>query len=292
MQHIDVVINVYGKPWQTLCTLKSLMKYSGQWIDKIYFIEEKHHAFNDEVLWTTGELENIIHYKPKEFYGVSAFKVNYKSITGEQRYGFRYQYGIDNSDKKYVFITHNDILYSGDIIGNMLSEIEDNTGIGLIGQCWNCPLFKSGNCSPEKFNSYFPTYDEVWALTHSFAPARTDFYAELDKENVRPVPECRLNEFACLINREDAAREDTPFFGAMEILDTGCLWFKHMIHKGYRFKNYDINKDSDHGYFSKIESRNYEGEKNFFVSGYPTQLNEKYYWEAEERAMEYYQNKL
>lgn len=38
---VDVIINVYGKPWQTLCTLKSLMKYSGKYIDKIYFIEEK-----------------------------------------------------------------------------------------------------------------------------------------------------------------------------------------------------------------------------------------------------------
>ena len=26
---VDVCINVYGKPWQTLCTLKSLMKHSG-----------------------------------------------------------------------------------------------------------------------------------------------------------------------------------------------------------------------------------------------------------------------
>ena len=38
---VDVCINVFGKPWQTLCTLKSLMKHSGDKIDKIYFIKEK-----------------------------------------------------------------------------------------------------------------------------------------------------------------------------------------------------------------------------------------------------------
>jgi hypothetical protein len=40
MEIVDVIINVYGKPWQTICTLKSLIKHSGNHIDKIYLIEE------------------------------------------------------------------------------------------------------------------------------------------------------------------------------------------------------------------------------------------------------------
>jgi hypothetical protein len=39
MEKVDVVIHVYGKPWQTLCTLKSLMKHSGKHIDKIFFVK-------------------------------------------------------------------------------------------------------------------------------------------------------------------------------------------------------------------------------------------------------------
>ena len=40
-EKIDIIVNVYGKPWQTLCSLKSLLKYSGEHIDKIYFINER-----------------------------------------------------------------------------------------------------------------------------------------------------------------------------------------------------------------------------------------------------------
>ena len=41
LEKVDVVISVYGKPWQTLCTLKSLMMHSGEHIDKIFLIKEK-----------------------------------------------------------------------------------------------------------------------------------------------------------------------------------------------------------------------------------------------------------
>ena len=48
MQKVDVVMNIYGKPWQTLCAIKSLMKHSGQWVDKIYLTIEKHHPYDDD----------------------------------------------------------------------------------------------------------------------------------------------------------------------------------------------------------------------------------------------------
>ena len=46
---IDVAINVYGKPWQTLVSLKSLLKVSAKYIDKIYFIEENKQPFNEDI---------------------------------------------------------------------------------------------------------------------------------------------------------------------------------------------------------------------------------------------------
>ena len=46
---VDVVIQVYGKPWQTLCTLESLMAHSQQWINKIYLTEEAKHPFGDNI---------------------------------------------------------------------------------------------------------------------------------------------------------------------------------------------------------------------------------------------------
>jgi len=61
-EKVDVIINVYGKPWQTLCTLKSLMLHSGEHIDKIYFIEEREQPYGDNVKWVLNEFDNIIHY--------------------------------------------------------------------------------------------------------------------------------------------------------------------------------------------------------------------------------------
>ena len=64
---IDCIINVYGKPWQTLCTLKSLLKYSGQWIDRIYFIEEREQPYGDDVRWVSDEFNSLDHYIPRGY---------------------------------------------------------------------------------------------------------------------------------------------------------------------------------------------------------------------------------
>lgn len=38
---VDVAVNVYGKPYQTVLSILSLLKYSKNYIDKIYIITEK-----------------------------------------------------------------------------------------------------------------------------------------------------------------------------------------------------------------------------------------------------------
>ena len=37
---VDVAINYYGKPYQTLLTIETLLEHSGQHIDRIYLIRE------------------------------------------------------------------------------------------------------------------------------------------------------------------------------------------------------------------------------------------------------------
>ena len=64
---VDVIINVYGKPWQTLCTLKSLMKHSGNHIDKIYFIEEREQPYKSNVNDILKYFDNIIHFIPEKY---------------------------------------------------------------------------------------------------------------------------------------------------------------------------------------------------------------------------------
>ena len=290
MQKVDVIINLYGKPWQTLCALKSLMKHSGNHIDKIYVTEEKFHPYNDEISWILDRFDNLVHFIPKEYY--FARGTSGDMSDKENRYVYRYQYGIENSDKDFVFIMHNDILFTGDIVGDMLSGINGTAGIGLIGQCWNCPAFKSGQCDGDRHRKYNPSYEEVIELFQNHPPARHQ-YGFINKEQPMPLPECRLNEFACLIKRDITIKEchpngNSPLFGSYDMLDLGDAWFRSLI-EGYDFKQYDINKTSDHGYFSKIEPRFYTSKDKFFVSGYPTQLNPEAYWKAEQAAKEYYE---
>lgn len=269
---VDVVINVYGKPWQTLCTLKSLMKHSSTHIDKIYLIKEKEQPYNEEIDWIFSYFDNLIVYTP----------VKYNFITWDihtnndnDRYGVRYQYGFEKSDKEFIFVTHNDVLYTDDIIGDMINQIGDSVGIGEIGQCWNCPAKSNGLCSGEKFNEWNPTYDEVISL---LPHVRTNIQ-NVDKVNPKPLPECRLNEWSCLINRKLSNKEtspngDTPLFGIYGI-DMGDKWFKSLYLKGYKFIDY--RKNFIHSYWSESSS------------GYQTQLKKDLYDKSEENAKKYYE---
>lgn len=268
----DVIVSVYGKPNQTLCTLKSLYKHSGQWIDKLYFLEEAQHPFDDEVSWIMDYFENVVHYKPKRHYNPYAMKSKYVPHSN-----IRHQYGIESSDKQWVFICHNDVLFLDDIIGNMLLEIEkwDKSqghliGVGEIGQCWNCPAKAKGFCSGETFYEWWPTYQEVLDLGLPHIRTRVD---NVHKENPKPLPECRLNEWACLIDREVCIKEGSPYFGDFDD-DSGTAWFRSMHLKGYKFKDY--RKDFHHAYWANM-------------GGFQVQQKEDIYKESEQKAAEYYE---
>jgi len=267
----DVIINVYGKPFQTLCTLKSLLLHSGNHIDKIYATVERQHPYNDNSEWALDLLVGIVIYNPDSYVFMPYEGSHANSLN------IRYQYGIENSNKKHVFITHNDVLYESDIIGVMLSQIENNAGIGQIGMCWNCPANYEGLCCPDKAATYKHTYKEALELLIKHPNTRTKI---IDKENPMPLPECRLNEWACLIDREVTVKENnasnaTPYFGLSENVDTACSWYRSLFLKGYTFKNMDINKYINHGFWAG-------------TAGYPTELNEVKYKEAEKKAELYF----
>lgn len=272
MKKVDVIINVYGKPWQTLCTLKSLMKHSSNHIDKIFLIKEKDQPYNEEIDWIYSYFDNLIVYVPNKYNFIIK---NINMVNDIDRYGVRYQYGIEKSDKNFVFITHNDVLYTGNVIGEMLELIGKSAGVGQIGQCWNCPAFSEGICNGDKFYEWNPTIDEVLTLT--LPHIRTNIQ-NIDRINPKPMPECRLNEWACLINREISNKEtypngNTPLFG-MYGIDMGDLWFKSLHLKGYKFVDY--RKNFIHSYWSEISN------------GYQTQLKKDLYDKSEVNAKKYY----
>lgn len=285
---IDVIVNVYGKPWQTLCTLASLMRHSGANVDKIYFTEEHDQPYESKVAWVCDKFTNIIHYRPiKRIFQRSM--VDMRDINDpNDRYIVPFQYGIEKSDKKYVFICHTDILFTGDIVGDMLSAMGDNVGIGSIGMCWNCPMgpWSANLCNGEKFKSFNPTLDQVLRSSYEYPPARIDSFYNMLKKNkgspLMPLPECRLNEFACIIDREVTMKEcvpngNAPLFCLSDGCDAASGWFRSLYLKGYKFANYDLDKTMKHGFYANG------------TAGYPTLLDGKKYLAAEDFAREYYQ---
>jgi len=188
---VDVGIQVYGKPWQTLCTLESLMVHSKQWIDKIYLMEETKHPFDDKINVIFEYDYPIVHKKYNKFvniYGTWAKDVPVENI--------RHQWAIEKSDKKFMFITHNDVLYTGDIIGDMLNNIGDSAAIGEIGQCWNCPALQLCE-GGEKWNDWNPSFEEINNLPLPHIRTRKE---DLDKQHPKLMPECRVNEWAITVS--------------------------------------------------------------------------------------------
>jgi hypothetical protein len=269
---VDVCINVYGKPWQTLCTLKSLLKHSGHCIDTIFLIKERDQPYHDNIDFIFKFFKNLIIYSPKrhEFWSESTDLNN-----EEERHTIRYQYGIEKSDKQFIFITHNDVLYTGDVLSQMLIKIEGMAGVGEIGQCWNCPASHVGICSSEKFYEWQPTYEDVINLPLPFSRTTKEL---IDKNFPKPLPECRLNEWACLLDRhrlikEQDYRNKNSIFGLANTVDIGCSWFKYMTLKNYQFSHY--KEHYIHGYWAK-------------KAGHPTLIDKATYKLSEKEAKKYF----
>lgn len=271
-KNVDVCINVYGKPWQTLCTLKSLIQHSGHHIDRIFLIKERAQPYHANIDFIFKHFTNLIVYCPikHEFWSESI------DLSDEnERHTIRYQYGIEKSDKKYIFLTHNDVLFTGDIISDMLSKSAGAVGVGQIGQCWNCPANHIGVCSGDRFEEWQPTYDDVMKLTLPFSRTTKEL---IDQKFPKPLPECRLNEWACLLDREILMGEQNyqdknSIFGLANEVDIGCAWFKYMSIKNYRFAHYD--KNYIHGYWANN-------------AGHPTLMDKALYKSSEKEAKKYF----
>jgi len=100
----------------------------------------------------------------------------------------------------------------------------------------------------------------------------------IDKKFPKPLPECRLNEWACLLNREILIKEQDyqdrhSIFGLANKIDIGCSWFKSMTIRGYRFFHY--NQKFVHGYWAKN-------------SGHATLIDDALYRASEKAAKKYF----
>lgn len=259
---VDVAVNVLGKPAQTALALFSLLRHSGHLVDRIYFIEEPgplNSNFNHAATLTALG-ERVRHFRPARTnwrYALEPARLGDPAY----RHSLRYQYAFEETDKKYLLLIHNDCEFTGDAVGLLLGTIGDATAAGEIGQCWLCPAAMTGVCGPGRYLGYRPDYPQLAALYASIDPARyRRKYTEAPTreliERPWPLPECRVNEFCCLLHMEKARPATCPQgparpFGAYVdvgdpetgngVLDIGVAWFGDLTHMGHRFAHVPLD---------------------------------------------------
>lgn len=258
---VDVVVNIYGKPYNTAVTLYTLLLHSGQWIDKIYFIQERKQPHNSNFDFIKAAFgKRIVSYTPGLWLWVRPFRTKWVFKFKPFRMAVRYQYGWERTDKDHLFITHNDVLYTNDAIGAMLQRMGNNIGIGPVGQCWNCSAHFAGVCTPDTYTSYKPSFAALTELMKRHPGRREKDYGDLPrKERPWPLPECRLNEWTAMINMKQARAVTMPLgkaipFGAFYELDIGTRWFSDVLNMGHTVANFDIDGYGTHAWASSSGS--------------------------------------
>jgi hypothetical protein len=239
MQRVDVAIQSYKKPESLIYTLMSLHKVSGRHIEHVFinddcsggnissiYLHESVKAFlkpwkihfrenTHPVSW--GEKCAMVRgYSPKCYnqwqiirrHARALFKRDVHVTSPEN---IRYQWALRQSEKKFLFILHDDIEFYDDIVGLYLTRMCPGVAIvGDLGQCWRCGYGKQDPpCSPEKIvNKEFPSLN--WPRT---IPGQGQ--SSLD---------CRINEWCCMISREAALELERKERCFSEIMIWTVMW--------------------------------------------------------------------
>lgn len=285
---VDVCVHVFGKPYQTLITLKSLIDTCGENIDKIYYIEEAKQPqdYDFQIIKNNLGYSNLERYVTKHYLSISPSDKFRSTVDPDYRLSLRYQYGLEQTDKKYLLVIHNDVLFTKNIISEFLTNIGDGFCIGHIGQCWNCPLKYENICDSHLLESNLKknfSYNQIIQFVDKHPSSRTSMNGkkQINENRPFPLPECRVNEWCTLIDAKKYKKECVPtgdvhpiggYFG----MDIGDVWFKEMVHKGYNFKHQNIYDFCTHGYFSEVGH------------GHSAMSNHEMYKRDEERAKEYF----
>lgn len=269
---IDVAINVFAKPYQTSLAILSLLRQSGQHINKIWFQFEPVASKLDRIppycvyeYVQEMKLASCVATQPDKW--LARVPMTSEDLkNSEKRARVRYQTAFENSQADLLFFMHNDVFFFKDLLGILKEEIGDAFVIGQLGQCWNCPashaelareVMGCGPCNPDAYLEFRPDYQQLVDL---YAKAREKgiFARPYDENGFTdefrsfpwPLPECRVNEWAALVNLAKTRSLAAPYGpafppGAFRIcgkhnLDTMVPWFRDMHQKGLVAKNYDV----------------------------------------------------
>ena len=261
MEKVDVAIQSYKKPESLVYTLLSLKKYCGEHIDTIYINDD---CSGDNILehYKVKELQERMYpikiktriNKKKSGYTVTLLtkemwkrkklseklkllghipikRLSYHSTSDD----VRYQWAINSTDKKYIFLIHDDIKFFDDTLKLYLETMKSNKNLAIVGDLGGCEFCEFGpcgeKCSPEKI-----LRKEYPCATYPITGKRKNPILTLLGRSNR---NCRINEWCCLINVEIAKEIENKYgiyFGNYEAGgDVGTYWFEKIIKLGYDF---------------------------------------------------------
>lgn len=266
---IDVAVNVLAKPFCTSLSILSLLRHSRPHIAALWLQFEpvgiEHDPIPAYCIYDYIRENNLVPCQISQ----PDYWLDLKAVTSladaKQRSGIRYQHAFENSKANLLFLMHNDVFIMKDILGAMLAQMQDAFAIGPLGQCWNCPaanqelMAEMGlfPCSPANYQHTRLNHAQLCGLCQK-AKAKGIFVRPYAIENEDftnqpwPLPECRINEWACLINLEKTRKFCVPFGKAWppgaykpcgeHNLDIGVAWFRDMHAKGMHAKHFDTSK--------------------------------------------------
>ena len=275
--NVDVAMNIFAKPYQTALSLLSLLQFSERHIDRIYLqFEPQGSMFDPAPPYVIAEYlaaDRLVIHQPKDWLRRDPVDMG-RLDDPEYRWSLRYQYAFEHTDKRYLLVLHNDVLIKRDIVGAMLSVIQDSGhdsgggafAVGQIGQCWNCPASNEAlvrdsgcadfACSPERYRDFRPDFAGLRRL-YALAAQREVFvrpYWEGWERHYSPdpwpLPECRVNEWGCLVDVQMTRplvrpEGDILPFGGYEPCGNFCLdidvaWFRELHRRGLHARHMDI----------------------------------------------------
>lgn len=254
---IDVAVPSYKKTESLLYTLMTLKSVAGNLIDTVYINDDFSNDGSVELYqdpqvieyfkpWKLNVRSNSrnVYIKPVYVRGYRPDYMNFKFMLTKwwrffnpkllhQREDVRYQFALDHTDKKYLFIIHDDVKFVKNIVELYLNTIQKNSNLAIVGdlgQCWRCKF--SGLCSPKQLMKGFRP-SKHWPLT----PVDDDLSSFNPKKAFTRA--CRINEWCCMVDVakcKDVTERKRCFFGNMyKNSDTAAFWFGKMVECGYDF---------------------------------------------------------
>lgn len=269
-ERVDVAVNIFAKPYQTALSVLSLLKESRAHVGTVWLQYEPMGSRYDRVspYVVAKYLKEVLDWpcrvsQPEHWLALEAPDM---ARLGDAAYrlSIRYQDAFEHSESRKLLLMHNDIYVFGDALGEMLAAMGDAFAIGQLGQCWRCPahaaqvvkdVMDRPPCTSARYEEFRPdaaTLRRLYAHARELgAPVRPyeECFTEFFDKQPWPLPECRVNEWFCLLDLEKTRPHSVPFGPALPPgafgpcgrynLDTSVPWFRAMHALGFRARHFD-----------------------------------------------------